>query len=146
MPADKLASDDIAQYLIRDGAISPDSSLEPERGWIDMDVRWLITKDTVGAQLGCMGRTFLVPGGKHDIHRHPYAEEWEYVITGRAVKHVGDLTVEMGPGDVIFVPRNVYHGLENASSTEPLLTVWGYQGAANLEEAGYFLPSDDGIG
>jgi uncharacterized RmlC-like cupin family protein len=66
-------------------------------------------------------------------------------INRRAIKHVGDMTVEMGPGDVIFVPRNVYHGLENGSATEPVLTVWGYQGAANLADAGYFLPADDGI-
>jgi quercetin dioxygenase-like cupin family protein len=145
MPADTPEFNDIERYLVRDGTIVPDASLDADRGWIEMDVRWLVTRDTVGAQLGCMGRTFLRPGSKHDIHRHPHAEEWEYVIAGRAIKHVGDMTVEMGPGDVIFVPRNVYHGLENASASEPVLTVWGYQGAANLEEAGYFLPSDDGI-
>jgi oxalate decarboxylase/phosphoglucose isomerase-like protein (cupin superfamily) len=145
MPADPPQFDDIDRYLVRDGAIAPDQSLDADRGWIDMDVRWLITRETVGAQLGCMGRTFLRPGSKHDIHRHPNAEEWEYVISGRAIKHVGDMTVEMGPGDVIFVPKNVYHGLENASATEPVLTVWGYQGAANLEDAGYFIPADDAI-
>jgi quercetin dioxygenase-like cupin family protein len=143
MAATKPEFDDISHYLVRDGAIDPDSTLSPDRGWIDMDVRWLITRDTVGAQLGCMGRTFLRPGSKHDIHRHPHAEEWEYIISGHAIKHVGDMQVEMRPGDVIFVPKNVYHGLENASESEPVLTVWGYQGAANLKEAGYFLPSDD---
>lgn len=142
MPADKLERD-ADYYLIRDGAIAADTSLDADRGWIDMDVRWLVTKETVGAELGCMGRTFLRPGSKHDIHRHPNAEEWEYVISGSAIKHIGDHSVEMSPGDVIFIPKNVYHGLENASATEPVLTVWGYQGAANLEDAGYFIPSDD---
>lgn len=33
----------------------------------------------------------------------------------------------------------VFHGLENASDTEPLVTVWGYGGAASLADAGYEL-------
>jgi hypothetical protein len=42
-----------------------------------------------------------------------------------------------------FAPRNVYHGLENGSDTEPLITLWGYTGASSLEEAGYVIPEDD---
>lgn len=143
-PADQPEfAENLSHYLIKNDAIAPDESLTADRGWIDMDVRWLITRETVGAEKACMGRTHLRPGSKHDIHRHPHAEEWEYVISGHAIKHIGDGIVHMEPGDVIFVPANVYHGLENASDTEPVDTVWGYGGAANLEEAGYFLPADD---
>jgi hypothetical protein len=46
-------------------------------------------------------------------------------------------------GELAFVPRDVYHGLENASETETLVTIWGYCGAASLEEAGYVIPEDD---
>lgn len=134
---------DLSRYLVHSDAVAPDSTLTADRGWIDMEVRWLITSETVGAKRGCVGRTVLRPGSKHDIHRHPNAEEWEFVVSGHASKHIGDGFVRMGPGDVVFVPANVDHGLENASDTEPVVTVWGYAGAANLEEAGYVLPSDD---
>ena len=46
-------------------------------------------------------------------------------------------------GDIAFAPRNVYHGLENGSDTEPLITLWGYSGAPSLEKAGYVIPEDD---
>jgi oxalate decarboxylase/phosphoglucose isomerase-like protein (cupin superfamily) len=46
-------------------------------------------------------------------------------------------------GELAFVPRNVYHGLENASDTETLVTLWGYCGASSLEAAGYVTPEND---
>jgi quercetin dioxygenase-like cupin family protein len=105
-----------------------------------MEVRWLVTADTVGSKQTVIGRTVLQPGSMHDIHRHPHAEEWEYVVSGSAVKHVGGDSVRLEAGDVVFVPANVFHGLENASTSEPVVTIWGYSGAATLAAAGYELP------
>lgn len=132
---------DASRYVVRATEVSPDSSLRAEDGWIDMDVRWLITRETVGAQSTVVGRTVLRPGAKHDIHRHANAEEWEYVIQGEAIKHIGDQSVRLSAGDVVFVPVGVDHGLENASDTDPVVTVWGYSGAASLDEAGYEIPA-----
>lgn len=129
-------------YVVKSTDIPFDASLSADRGWVDMEVRWLITADTVGAEQTVVGRTVLRPGSKHDIHRHPNAEEWEYVISGSAIKHVGDTSLHLEAGDVVFVPKNVYHGLENASDTEPVVTIWGYSGGATLEQAGYALPGD----
>jgi len=131
------------RYVVRSESIPVDETLRADRGWIDMQVRWLITADSVGAEQTVVGRTVLQPGSKHDIHRHPNAEEWEFIISGSAIKHVGDESLTLTAGDVVFVPKNVYHGLENASDTEPVVTLWGYSGAATLDEAGYRLPSDD---
>lgn len=128
------------RFRVSPASVPPDRTLRADNGWIDMEVRWLITAGTVGAEQTVVGRTVLQPGSKHDIHRHPHAEEWEYVVSGTAVKHVGDDSVRLEAGDVVFVPANVFHGLENASDTEPVVTVWGYSGAATLEAAGYELP------
>ena len=91
-----------------------------------------------------VGRTIMPPGvkSKHAIHRHPNAEEWEYIVSGVALKHVGGESFTLRAGELAFIPRNVYHGLENASDTEPLVTLWGYCGASSLEEAGYVIPED----
>jgi quercetin dioxygenase-like cupin family protein len=120
-----------------------DSSLTPERGWYDMDVKWLVTRGTMGASKTVVGRTRFPPGGEHALHRHPNAEEWEFIISGVGLKQVGGDSFLMHPGDVCFCPQNVYHGLKNASETEPLVTIWGYCGAGSLEEAGYLLPEDE---
>lgn len=132
-----------SSFVVRSSEVSPDTSLNADRGWVEMEVRWLISRQSVGAEQTVIGRTVLKPGSKHDIHKHPNAEEWEYVISGSAIKHIGDESVVLEAGDVAFVPMNVYHGLENASATEPVVTIWGYSGAASLEQAGYILPSDE---
>jgi quercetin dioxygenase-like cupin family protein len=134
----------VTDYVIHSTAVAPDGTLAAEDGWVDMEVRWLITAESVGSTKTVVGRTVLQPGSKHDIHRHPHAEEWEYVLSGTAIKHIGDETVSLVAGDIVFVPADVDHGLENASSTEPVVTIWGYSGAATLEAAGYILPGETG--
>jgi quercetin dioxygenase-like cupin family protein len=124
-------------------SVLADSSLREDRGWHRMDVRWLITTERMGSRKTVVGQTTFPPGGKHDLHRHPNAEEWELVLQGEGIKRVGDESFLMRAGDVCFCPQNVYHSLENASETELLVTVWGYCGAGSLEEAGYLLPGDD---
>lgn len=140
-----MALNDASRYKIRPEEFSPDRSLKEERGWHKMDVRWLITDKTVGSTLAVVGRTTMPPGvkSKHALHRHPNAEEWEYVIQGEAIKHCGEESFRLKAGDLAFIPRNVYHGLENTSETETLITIWGYCGAGSLDAAGYVIPEDE---
>jgi len=107
-----------------------------------MDVRWLITKDTVGASKTVFGVTFFPAGAKHDIHRHPNAEEVEYLVSGSGIAYVGDEAIELGPGEAVFVPQNEYHGFENNSDVEVVMA-WYYAGAASLEDAGFVTRLED---
>jgi quercetin dioxygenase-like cupin family protein len=134
-----------SRYKIDPDNFTSDRTLKEERGWLKMDVRWMVTEQTMGSESTVVGRTILPPGvgAKHALHRHPNAEEWEYIVFGTAIKHVGDDTFILRTGEIAFIPRNVYHGLENASQNEPLITLWGYSGAPSLEKAGYIIPEDD---
>ena len=114
----------------------------PERGWVDMDVRWLVTKQNVGAGKTVFGVTYFPPGSKHELHRHPNAEEVEYLISGSGIAYVDDDAVELGPGEAVFVPQNAYHGFENTSDDETVMA-WCYAGAASLEEAGFVTRQED---
>jgi mannose-6-phosphate isomerase-like protein (cupin superfamily) len=140
-----MAFRESSEFKIYPAKCESDSSLRREHGWHEMDVRWLVTKDTVGSTMTVVGLTRMPPGrkSKHAIHRHPNAEEWEFVIEGVGLKHVGDDSFHLKAGELSFVPRNVYHGLENPSETETLVTIWGYCGASSLEEAGYIVFEDD---
>jgi quercetin dioxygenase-like cupin family protein len=135
---------DDSHFKIKADEVKSDGTLKEERGWHKMDVRWLVTNKTQDSKQTVVGRTIMPPGvkSKHAIHRHPNAEEWEYILSGVALKHVGGETFTLRAGELAYIPRNVYHGLENASDTEPLVTLWGYCGASSLEEAGYVIPSD----
>ncbi len=114
----------------------------PDRGWHAMDVRWLVTRDTVGATKTVFGVTYFPPGSRHELHRHPDAEEVEYLISGSGIAYVGDAAVRLGPGEAVFVPENEYHGFENDSDEEAVMA-WCYAGAASLEEAGFVTRSED---
>jgi quercetin dioxygenase-like cupin family protein len=122
-----------------------DESLQASDGWMDMDVRWLVTSKTVGSENCVFGLTYFAPGAKHDIHRHPNAEETEYIVSGSGVAAVGDDNVRVDAGEMIFVPRNEYHGFHNDTDTEAVM-VWTYAPAASLEEAGYVRREDDEAG
>jgi quercetin dioxygenase-like cupin family protein len=114
----------------------------PTRGWIDMDVRWLVTKASVGAAQTVFGVTMFPPGSRHEVHRHPNAEEVEYLISGTGIAYVGDDAIELSPGEAVFVPRDAYHGFENTSDGEVVMA-WLYAGAASLEEAGFVTRAED---
>lgn len=134
-----------SQFKIVPAEFNADDTLTADRGWHKMDVRWLVTSRNMPSMQTVVGKTSMPPGVKaqHALHRHPNAEEWEYVIQGVGIKHVGGESFVLRAGDLAFVPRNAYHALENASDTETLITIWGYCGASSLEEAGYFTPEDD---
>jgi len=119
----------------------PDAGL-PERGWRGMNVRWLVTGESVGATATVFGVTTFPPGARHELHRHPRAEEVEYVVSGRGVALLEDDRIELGPAEALFVPRNAYHGFEN-DSDEDVVMAWCYSGAASLEEAGFATREED---
>jgi quercetin dioxygenase-like cupin family protein len=110
-----------------------------------MDVRWLVTETSVGSKDTVFGVTIFPPAARHEIHRHPNAEEVEYLISGTGIAYVDDDAIELGPGEAVFVPRNAYHGFENNSEGDVVMA-WTYAGAASLDAAGFVTRSEDVAG
>lgn len=135
-------SDPAAQLKTRATAVPIDTTLDSGAGWHELQVRWLVSRELTGSETTVVGFSVFPPGAKHDLHRHPNAEEWEYVLSGSGIKRVGDQDVPIAAGDIVFTPRDEYHGVANTSA-ETLTTIWGYTGAASLDEAGYVRPEDD---
>jgi mannose-6-phosphate isomerase-like protein (cupin superfamily) len=68
-------------------------------------------------------RTSRYPtGGYVEPHVHPVAEQVYYFLSGAGRAECGDETRAVGPGDVMFVPAGVRHGLVS-TGTEPLCFV-----------------------
>ncbi|HEX8742629.1 MAG TPA: cupin domain-containing protein [Thermoleophilaceae bacterium] len=53
-------------------------------------------------------RTLAAP-----LHRHANEDEYSYVLEGRMGAQLGDETVEAGPGELVFKPRNQWHSFWN---------------------------------
>lgn len=81
-----------------------------------------ISQATAGAQNIYMGRFRVPPGARSHPHYHEGCESSLYMLSGRVRILWGDRlqeTLEVEPGDMLYVPPRVTHVVENVSATEP---------------------------
>ena len=116
-----------------------DESLASNNGWLQMDLKWLVSESNLGSEYLTFGRTLFAHGGssRHALHRHKNAEEIIMVLRGHGDSIIGEDTLPMGPGDVCYIPLGVPHSFVNRSSTEDCEIIFVYGGAPSLEKAGY---------
>ena len=75
----------------------------------------------------------VAPGLRQRLHNHP--SEQVYVITaGRGTMSVGEERQEVAGGDLVYVPPNIIHGIEN-SSKEVLIYISAATPAMGAEAA-----------
>ncbi|MEO8406106.1 MAG: cupin domain-containing protein [Chitinophagaceae bacterium] len=88
---------------------------------------------------GIEGISFCVedqsPGRKMRIHKHLNNDELIFIHKGEGVLTLDNESIEVKTGDVVFVPRDTWHGLDNTGK-ESLLMVFQYS-PAGFEE--YFI-------
>lgn len=116
--------------------------LTEEDGWVDMQVQFLLDKESANSDKLVLGYTVLKPGARHERHRHFHADEFLYVLSGEGLIYTDTGEEESGAGDVIFTPRGHWHGYNNISD-ENVVLLWGWSGAGSLETAGYEIPPAD---
>lgn len=69
------------------------------------------------------------------VHKHLYNDELIFIHKGEGTLTLDEELVEAKTGDVIFVPRGIWHGLDNTGK-ENLIMVFQYS-PAGFEE--YFI-------
>lgn len=79
-----------------------------------------IRPDDSDGRLSCQeatmaARELVIP------HVHSREDEFSLVIRGRIGARVGDRDYELGPGDLLFKPRNVVHAMWNPSDGDAIL-------------------------
>jgi pimeloyl-ACP methyl ester carboxylesterase/mannose-6-phosphate isomerase-like protein (cupin superfamily) len=108
-----------------------------------LDVRFVVGTHT-GASLIAFGQSTYPCGATHENHHHPNAEEVVMVVSGRGTQIVGDTALDLGPGDICFIPRSTPHRITGTSEDEELVILWAFGGAASIEQAGYVpLPDEE---
>jgi len=123
------------EFVVRADTTAP-ASLEGT-AFAHLDVRWLVSDARNGAELVGVGQTiYPANGGTHEHHLHPDAEEVVIVMSGAGWHRVGDTIYDIGPGDVVYVPRNTPHSA-CCTSDDDLVIIWVLGGAPSLERAGY---------
>jgi quercetin dioxygenase-like cupin family protein len=129
-------------YRTRIEDVPLERNLREDEGWIDMQVQFLIDGRSANSNGLVVGRTVLPPGARHERHLHPNCDEFLVVMSGRGEIYTNTGREPSVAGDVIYTPRGNWHGFDNTSDKDVLL-IWGWSGAASLEEAGYAIPGPD---
>ena len=131
-------------YMVNISDIEP-KEVRADQGWISMDIRFPLPIEVARAGGVALFRAVFKPGAEHRAHQHPNADEFFYVIRGRAAIGSGDEVHEVGAGTVELVPRGTTHWLRNLDSDE-VEVLGGYLGVGSLEEAGYIQADTDAPG
>ena len=127
------------QFRINRHDVPVEGGLRSDEGWVDMKVQFLVDQLKAGSDDLLLGWTVLPPGARHDRHRHPNADEFFIVLSGRGHVYTDDDDQPAGEGDVVLTRRGHWHGFNNTGD-EDVALVWGWSGAGSLDAAGYELP------
>lgn len=100
------------------------------------DLRVLLSPRTAGSMSGFMGALRLRPGERISAHRHPYSEEFLYVVRGSVVLRTVGEPVALSADESVMTPRNVLHLLEN-NGTEPAFVVFHLSPLAPRPDLGH---------
>jgi quercetin dioxygenase-like cupin family protein len=82
------------------------------------------------------------PGRKMRIHKHLNNDELIFIHKGEGTLTLDEEAIEVKTGDVVFVPRGTWHGLDNTGK-ENLLMIFQYS-PAGFEE--YFIENGTLVG
>ena len=84
----------------------------------------------------------MSPGRKMRVHKHLNNDELIFIHKGEGTLTLDEEIIKVKLGDVVFVPRGIWHGLDNTGA-ENLLMVFQYS-PAGFEE--YFIENGTPVG
>ena len=92
-----------------------------------LDMKVLLTTEATGGAVSViMG--WHKPGEGPPDHLHFNQEEMFFVVEGTYELTVGDRTSTVGPGTIVFIPRNVVHRFKNVGDTTACMLDWSLPG------------------
>jgi oxalate decarboxylase len=92
---------------------------ETKGGWVKIaDSRNFEASKTIAASL-----VTIHPGGMREMHWHPNADEWLYIVAGQGQAMVFNtgpkaVTQNFHPGDIGYIKKNFGHYLKNTGNTD----------------------------
>src|SRR5262244_2247031 len=92
-----------------------------------LDMRVLLTTEATGGAISVL-MAWHKPGEGPPDHVHFGQEEIFFIVEGTYEVTVGDKTAAVGPGAVVFIPRNVVHRFKNVGDTTGCMLDWTLPG------------------
>jgi len=92
-----------------------------------LDMRVLLTTEATGGAISLL-MAWHKPGEGPPDHVHFNQEEMFFVVEGSYELTVGGETRTVGPGTIVFIPRNVVHRFKNVGETTARMLDWSLPG------------------
>jgi quercetin dioxygenase-like cupin family protein len=84
---------------------------------------WVSRPELTGSRAMCVMDVTLQPGAGHPFHRHPDQEEIIWVREGRIEQWLEKDRHELGPGEAVYIEKDVVHGSYTLGDEPAKLTV-----------------------
>jgi quercetin dioxygenase-like cupin family protein len=101
--------------------ITQDTIEQEQFDWGKMG--WVSRPEFTGSDLLCVMDVTLGPGGGHAFHKHPDQDEVIWVREGRIEQWLEENKHELGPGEAVFIPKDVVHASYNVGDSDARLSV-----------------------
>jgi mannose-6-phosphate isomerase-like protein (cupin superfamily) len=92
-----------------------------------LDVKVLLTTEATGGAISVL-MGWLKPGEGPSDHVHFNQEEIFFIVEGTYEMTVGDETSTVGPGTIVFIPRNAVHRFKNVGDSTGCMLDWSLPG------------------
>ena len=92
-----------------------------------LEMRVLLTAEATGGTISVI-MAWHKPGEGPPDHMHSSQEEMLFLVEGTYELTVGGQTSTVGPGTIVFIPRNVVHRFKNVSDTTACMLDWSLPG------------------
>ena len=92
-----------------------------------LDLKVLLTTEATGGAISVL-MGWHKPGEGPPDHVHFNQEEIFFIVGGTYELTVGDQTTTVGPGTIVFIPRNVVHRFKNIGDTTACMLDWSLPG------------------
>jgi len=106
-------------------------------------IRPHIMMNQYGGELIKAGVITYAQGDAPPPHVHPTDEQWIYLLEGRLATILGDELDIIGPGDLVYIPRGVPHGIRLLGPECRFFTCKSPAGSGALSEDYTAIPNLD---
>ena len=87
------------------------------------ELGWICRPSLTGSGALCVMDVTINPGAGHAFHRHPDQDEIIWVREGRVEQWPEQDKRELGPGEAVFIPKDVVHASFTVGDTAAKVSV-----------------------